>query len=68
MQLQTYLKIQDKKIIHPFGHKSSSISAFLYNQFAFYIPKDQNLFATKFGERIIVPLDRHFVILPGVPV
>ena len=48
VQLQTYLKIRDKKIIHPFGHKSSSISAFSFNQFAFYFLKDQNLFATKY--------------------
>ena len=48
VQLQTHLDINCKKIIHPFGHKSSSISALSYNQFALFYLQNVNLYATKF--------------------
>ena len=48
VQLQAHLNISSQKLIHPFGPKSSSISAFSYNQFAFFFLQDYNLFATKF--------------------
>ena len=48
VQLQIYLKIDNKGIVHPFGQKCSSVSSLSYNQFALFYLQNTNLFATKF--------------------
>lgn len=48
VQLQIFLNISSKSIIHPFGPKCSSISSLSFNQFALYYLQDVDLYATKF--------------------